>query len=266
MNKTIKAIRFINKNLKIRLIGTYVFPLLIVCLSFLNSCISHKNTILIREKQATAAFDSLTSISTVSTEYQLQPRDILSIQVSSFKPQITNFFNNERTGMFLVQENGYIYMPVLDSIRVGGLTLEQARKNLRDAIREFANDAYVSVNLLSFNITILGEVALPGVKNIPRDRITILEVVGLAGDVTEFGDRKKVKIIRKTNQGLKIALVDLTNENILTSEYFYVVPGDVVYVQPVKEKTLTFNIRQLSLVVGFAAIAGLVNILLTRVR
>lgn len=232
----------------------------------LTCCISHKNTILIREKQSTASFDSLTSVGTVSTDYQLQPRDILSIQVSSFKPQITSFFNNEKTGMFLVQENGYIYMPVLDSIKVGGLTLEQARKNLRDAIRAFANDAYVSVNLLSFNITILGEVAQPGVKNIPRDRITILEVVGLAGDVTEFGDRKKIKIIRKTTQGLKIALIDLTNENILTSEYFYLVPGDVVYVQPIKEKTLTFNIRQISLVVGFAAIAGLINILLSRVR
>lgn len=237
-----------------------------VFLAFLNSCISHKSTILIREKQATAAFDSLTTMNTVAPDYKLQPKDILSIQVSSFRPEITSFFNNDKTGLFTVQDNGFIYLPVLDSIEVGNLTLDQIRKNLRSALRVYATDAYVSVNMMSFNITVLGEVGTPGVKNIPRDRVTLMEVLGLAGGINEFGNRKKVKVLRKEGDGVKIVLIDITNENILLSKYYYMVPGDVVYVEPIRAKTLTFNIRQISLLLGFASVLFIINLFLSRIN
>ncbi|MBY0424218.1 MAG: polysaccharide export protein [Cytophagales bacterium] len=245
-----------------KLLSGFVFTLAILTI---NGCISHKNTILIREKQATAAFDSLTSMSTVAPDYKLQPKDILSIQVSSFRPEITSFFNSDKTGLFTVQDNGYIYIPLLDSIQVGNMTLDQVRKNLRLAIRFYASDAYVSVNMMSFNITVLGEVGTPGVKNIPRDRVTLMEVLGLAGGITDFGNRKKVKVLRKEGDGVNIVLIDITNENILLSKYYYMVPGDVVYVEPINAKTLTFNIRQVSLFLGFATLAYVINILLARI-
>ncbi len=232
------------------------FCLLFLGIIFLNSCISYKNTIFLRAKLPTPPVDSLAKYSVRAPDYLLKPKDILSINVSSFNPQITAFFNTNKeiSATYPVQDNGYIYFPILDSIKVADLTTDQVRKNLRSAIRVYASDAFVSVDLTSFYITVLGEVGAPGVKPILRDRVTLFEVLAMSGGVTDYGDRKKVRVVRKLDDGVKIAVIDVTNEDIILSPYYYLLPGDVIYVQPMREKTIVFNIRQISLVTAFATV------------
>lgn len=224
----------------------------------LFSCRSFKNTLWVRKPLSTSPVDSIKTISTIYTTYLIQTGDILSIEVSSFKPEVTNFFN-EKTNQYVVQDNGYIYMPFLDSIKVAGISMIQVRNILRDSIKTYAPDARIMVKLLSFKITLLGEVRNPGQRIVSvGDRLTIFDALGLAGDVTEFGNMKRIKIIRPTGKNLQISYIDITNESILTSKFYFIQPNDVVYVEPEKLKTLIFNVRNLSLFTGFISLAFLV--------
>lgn len=179
-------------------------------------------------------------------DLRIQKDDLLSITVSSKTPELATPFNlttpvsgsiSEQTG-YLVDSQGNVMFPILGKIYAQGFTLSELASNIEARIIEdgYFVDPTVNVKLLNFKISVLGEVKSPGLKKIESGRITILDAIGLAGDLTIYGVRDNVSLIRETNGQRVVATVDLTNDKLFSSEYYYLNPNDIIYVQPNKKQ------------------------------
>ena len=144
---------------------------------------------------------------------------------------------------YLVNYDGNIDFPVLGTIKVEGLTRTDLTSMLKERIKEYANDPIVNIRLANFTVTVLGEVARPGTFTIQDERITLLEALGLANDLTIFGKRKNVLLIREIDGKKKYAKIDLTSINTLNSPIYYLQQNDVIYVEQnrAKIRSSTYN-------------------------
>ena len=195
--------------------------------------------------------------------YRLQPGDVLSIRVQSVQPALNDLFSmttgqNIQSGdpgnLFVsgysVDEAGTIALPTVGRLKVAGLTVEETQLLVQKEVGRFMREANVVVKLTSFKLTILGEVRVPGRYFVYNAQATVLEALGLAGDLTEFGNRTNVKLIRPTPKGSEVVLLDLTDPNLLRSKYYYLLPNDALYVEPLKARTNRGNSNNLGLVFG----------------
>ena len=141
---------------------------------------------------------------------------------------------------YLVDNNGYINFPVVGKLKVAGLTKTECQDLILEKIRPFmaeSENPVVTVIMSSYSVSVLGEVNRPGSFQVGREKITILEALSQAGDLTIYGVRDKVKLIREDATGKKeIHTLDLTDANIVTSPYYYLQQNDIVYVEPNKVK------------------------------
>ena len=189
-------------------------------------------------------------------EYRIRPNDILYVKILTLDQDVMSLYNSismpggSRVGGsyqtfteeglyftgFSVSDSGYIDMPILDKIKVENLTVEEAR----DVIQKEANidiqEPDVLVKLANFKVTILGEVNRPGMIAYYNNQTTILEALGKAGDLTDYGNRNNILVIRPTETGSQTFRVDLTQKNLLASSAYYIKPNDVIYVEPMKAK------------------------------
>ncbi|ELR68500.1 Polysaccharide export outer membrane protein [Fulvivirga imtechensis AK7] len=198
--------------------------------------------------------------------YRIQPNDIISVKVkSASNTELSDIFNvspymgpvfiapgNLYLEGYSVNDEGQITLPVIGTVTVKGLTLEEVQQMIQGNAQQYLNNATVIVKLLSFKITVLGEVKNPGYHYVFNNQVTILEALGLAGDLTQFGNRKNIKLIRQHPEGNQVVLVDLTDPKILQSEYFYLMPNDVLYVEPLKATVKRTNLDLLSLLFSAA--------------
>ena len=199
-----------------------------------SSCLSRKNIDYFQNG------DGTTSIALPQTyEPIILPNDLLEIQVASINPEAAKFFNpsnipesgtNSRLNTYLVDSKGEIELPLIGSIKVAGMTTRQIKETLKTSLEKYLQSPTVKVNFESYKITILGEVKLPGLYQVRSEKINITEALGLAGDMTIFGDRKKVMIIREQDGKKEFIQADLTTRDIFATNYYYLHPGDVVYV------------------------------------
>jgi len=209
---------------------------LIVLSLLFSSCLS-------RKKYDYFQSDSLQGSEAIALSAVYEPKiesnDILSIQVASINPDATKFFNpsdnttgstDSRLTSYLVDMNGDIEMPLIGKIKVAGLTTREIRDTLRIKLEKYLESPTLKVNFESFKVTILGEVKAPGLYNVLNEKISITDALGLAGDLTIFGDRQKVMVIRERSGKKEFHYIDLTTRDIFKSEIFYLHPGDVVYV------------------------------------
>ncbi|MGI4734732.1 MAG: polysaccharide biosynthesis/export family protein [Janthinobacterium lividum] len=201
--------------------------------------------------------------------YKLQPGDVLSVRVQSVQPVLSEIFNvpgpqtitsGDPSTLYLtgyaIDENGNINLPTVGRVKVQGQTMDQAQLLLQQKVTSYVRDANVLVKLLSFKITVLGEVRQPGRYFIYNPQATILEALGMAGDLSEYGNRENVKLIRQTANGSEVVLVNLTDANLLKSPYYYLQPNDALYVEPLKARTSRGNFNNLAIV--FAGISAIV--------
>ena len=206
--------------------------------------------------------------------------DLLSIMVNSKDPELALPFNmplitykigSESSGQqrilgYLVDTNGDIDFPILGKLHVAGLS----RLELRDLIKEklisgdYIKDPVVTVQFLNYKVSVMGEVARPGSFTITGDRITLLEALSMAGDLTIYGRRDRVAVIREENGKRTILFHDLRSSDIFTSPCYYLQQNDIVYVEPNKAKAGQRDINQnnsvsvwLSAVSVLAAVASL---------
>jgi len=182
-------------------------------------------------------------------EPQIQLNDLLSIIVTSSNPEASALFNapNESSGItssaassantlvigYLVNQNGDILFPVLGQIHVLGLTKFQLSTLLTQKIidKKLLIDPIVTIRYLNFKVSVLGEVSRPGVYTTPTEKFSILEALSFAGDITIYGERNDVLLIREDDKGQKtVKHLDLTNQNILSSQYYYLKSNDVLIV------------------------------------
>lgn len=190
-----------------------------------------------------AKTDSLYPRVPLPDPYIIRPNDQLYISVVSDDPAKTDFLNMGSTvgigggyGMdlltYLVDENGNISYPQLGEVQVAGLTLLEIRDKLQKEVDKFVLNTSVVVKLANRTFTILGDVNGGGLVTMPKNQYTIFEALGAAGGVSDGGNRQKVKLIRETPEGTIIVNIDLTDDKLLSSEYYYILPNDVLYVEP----------------------------------
>ena len=212
----------------------------------------------------------------ITQDYDLKihPDDLLSIMVNSKDPELAQMFNlpmvsyqiaNSNTGYaggqnrvlgYLVDKEGYIDFPQLGVIRVQGMTRTELTKYIKNQLIEkgLMKDPIVTIQFLNFKVSVLGEVNLPGTFEITSDRITLLDALSLAGDLTVYGQRENVKVIREENGERVVASLDLRNKDLLSSPYYYLQQNDVVYVEPNKVKAGQREINQNRTIGTFASI------------
>lgn len=201
---------------------------------------------------------------------KIQPDDILAITVQTLDINAAAPFNGgiESTSLkaasrsaddsfkgYLVDRNGTIDFPVLGKIEVGGLTIEAAKEVLIKELQRYLKEPpIVNMRIDNFKITILGEVNRPSSYLIDGEKITILEAIGLGGDLTNYGDRADILIMREENNQRVFGSINLKDRNIFQSPFFYLKQNDFIYVKARKEKTATIT-GQANVIIPWVSLA-----------
>ena len=228
----------------------YLLPLF--CLT---SCVSHGELISFNQTDlpASSPEDIVNAMN-----IRIQPEDLLRITVHSLDPLSAAPFNIEQEGQnrqlgggnqgsqqlelftgYFVDQNGFIDFPVLGPIAVEGKTLEETKVMLVERLQRYLKDPVVNIRYLNFKVTVLGEVYAPGTLRLTNKRVTLLEALGMAGDLTVYAQRKNVLVIREMDGVRSYARLNLQSDEIFTSPYFYLQQNDVIYVEPLRARVAT---------------------------
>lgn len=183
--------------------------------------------------------------------------DLLAVEVSSLNPEASAYLNpytTQRTGQaynpnaplpatdgYAVATDSTISLPLAGKLTVAGLTNEQAAARIQQKLRQYLKEPTVSVRNLNFRITVLGEVMRPSLFTISNERITLPQALGLAGDLTIYGRRENVLVVREEGGRRTYTRLDLTKREVFQSPYYYLHPNDVVYVEPGKSRAASTN-------------------------
>ncbi|WP_028903118.1 MULTISPECIES: polysaccharide biosynthesis/export family protein [unclassified Prevotella] len=252
----------------------YLFVVLAVA-TIMSSCGSTKNVAYFKNS------DSIDfSQSRRLYDAKIMPKDQLTITVNTTDPEVSSAFNlimqnaytqgrNLNSGgggtvmPYLVDNEGYIKFPIIGALKVVGLTKRQCERMIEDKIRPYLSEnenPVVTVQMSSYSISVLGEVARPGTFMVSREEITILEALAQAGDLTIYGVRDKVKLIRKNADGKKeMHTLNLNDANIVNSPYYYLQQNDVVYVEPNKVKAQNSSVGSMT-TLWFSATSILISL------
>ena len=216
----------------------------------LAACAPHREMVYLQDK--TGVGDQ---VQVNPADYLIKPGDILHIRVMTLDKESRDLFNAEDTRMttggtgsnanfyiygYSVNPEGEVQIPIVGTVNLAGMTLEGARTAIQEKVNLYQVGATVNVKLVNFSVTVLGEVKSPGTYYVYDNKFTILDALGMAGDLTDYGNRK-VNLVRKSENGLDFHTVDITSRAMVSSEFYYLQPGDLVYVEPQKVKRLGFS-------------------------
>ncbi len=210
-------------------------------------------------------------------ESPIQPNDILSITISSLNAEASAAFNlqnnnisrsttvtgsNTESGGYLVNADGTVELPMLGAVKATGLTKNQLKDNITKLIisKKLLIDPIVDIRYLNYEVTVLGEVARPTVITVPSEKISMLKAIGLAGDLTIYGKRENVLLIREENGGKITRHIDLNSSDFFNSPYYYLQTNDVIYVEPNKNKAATSgrNPQLLPIIISALSVVAIV--------
>ena len=189
---------------------------------------------------------------------KIQTDDLLTIVVSAQDPEVAAPFNLTATmtpipsgqagqgqlqqQLYLVDNQGLIQFPILGEIKAGGLTKTEFTTLLKSKLKNLIKDPIVNIRIVNFKVTVQGEVIRPGSFTVPSERITLPEALSLAGDLTIFGKRENIIIIREENGKRTHNIIDITKADFINSPYYYLSQNDLIYVEPNKAKTNTSSL------------------------
>lgn len=223
-----------------------------ILLLLLSSCITNKKLTYLQSVSATT--EAITAAET--SDYKVQPYDNLYIRVVTPDPQWSQMFNTlpvttysvsvtEQSADLIsypVDGSGAITLPYVGQIMVAGMTLGEITTEVEQALlKGYIADPAVSVKLINNYISLLGEVQRPGRYPIYKERMNIFQALAMGGDLGDFSNRQVIQVIRQTNGGNVIKEFSLTDRDIMSSEFFYVMPNDVIYAKPIKGKFFRMN-------------------------
>lgn len=247
----------------------HIYTLLVVLVTFV-SCTSPSKMVYLNNS---GSLDS-----SLKFETTLQPDDQLLIIVSSENPEAASPYNlktysyngsaenamaQERNQAYVVDKDGNIEFPMLGTIKVGGLTRIETTNKIKNLLKNgHISDPIVNLRLLNFKVSVLGEVVKPGMFSISGERVTLMEALALAGDLTIYGKRNNILLIREKNGTKTYEKIDITKTDFINSSNYYLSQNDVIYVEPNKTRVnssvvgpnLTIGISALSLVVTILAL------------
>ncbi|HEY8397248.1 MAG TPA: polysaccharide biosynthesis/export family protein [Flavihumibacter sp.] len=222
----------------------------------------------------------------VFPEFQIKKGDLLSILVYSDNKEATEIYNQPQTGGnpavganmgsaaltltgrgYQVDNNGEIYFHSLGQVQVAGLTKNQLADLLKERLRPYLQNPYVVVRFANSRITVMGEVLKPGVIEVPDQKISILDAIGLSGDLTNFARRDNVLVVREVDGKRTAARLDLRSADIYSSPYFYLQQNDLVYIEPNRKKP-TGNeqvlMRNITIASSLVSVVALIVTLIAR--
>lgn len=222
----------------------------ILALIMLASCVPQKKIRYFQDK-SDADTTRQSFVNDKGEEYRVAPGDNLYIRIMSIDDRAysfeeargaTNYY--QESGIYLnsygVDKDGYIEFPLIGKIYVTDLTTKDVKDSLQARVDEYVKNTTVIVKLANFRISMLGEFNHPGKYLVYQDRINIFEAVAMAGDMTDFAKRNRTLLVRQTDDGYQTVRLDLTDQTIVESEFFYLKPNDMVYVEPIRGKQFTF--------------------------
>ena len=235
-----------------------------LCLYLLCACSTPKNITYFQDS------DSVENELALKKGIKYQPRicggDLLTITVSAVDPSAVAPFNlpavsyakqtqqefngthditaSQALQSYTVDSEGYINFPVLGKIKLGGLAKQEASELLKERIASFVSDPIVNIQIVNFKITVLGEVTKPGTYPVNSDRVSLLDAIGLANDLTIYGNRKNVLLVRDSDGKKEMIRFDLTKSDMFDSPYFYLQQNDVVYVEANNARKKNANYSQ----------------------
>ncbi|MCX2574292.1 polysaccharide biosynthesis/export family protein [Pedobacter sandarakinus] len=207
-------------------------------------------------------------------EVKIQQNDLLSISVNSLNPESNVLFavNNRMPGAdsqmkvdgYKVNKEGFVVLPVIGPMRLQGLTIEQAQMSISQELDKYVKKPVVDIKLVNFKVTVIGEVNRPSSFTVPGDNINLLEALGMAGDMTVYGKRENVLVIREQNGQRQMKRLNLNNQEVLSSPFFYLKQNDIVYVEPDKSKAIEYSSSTRAMPLVIASISA-VAVLITAV-
>ncbi|UAB84818.1 polysaccharide biosynthesis/export family protein [Zunongwangia sp. SCSIO 43204] len=250
-----------------------------VCFALLTSCVSREDIVYFNNAESLDIASNKVSYDAL----KIKPNDQLNITVSADEVEAAMPFNLPFVGKslggadsglnvtnalqsYLVNSDGEIQFPVIGTIEVAGLNRKELSIFLEKKISEFIKNPIVNVRISNFQITVLGEVARPGTFSVSDEYLSLPKALGLAGDLTIYGKRKNVLIIRELENGDKQhAYLDLTDSNFINSPYYYLQQNDVVYVEPnaPQIQSSSYN-RNASVYISIASVLVSLAVLITR--
>ena len=228
----------------------FILKILIFVMLF-SSCIQQKRLRYLQDKDSDTVLNGLTK--TKKTAHKIKPYDELYIKVLTFNEKMSNFFNSSQSGngqsmqseasmsliSYAVDEQGNIVLPILGEIYVENLSLKETKAKIQKKLDEYLDKSELIVKLINNKITILGEVKRPGQFVIYKDQINLFEALGMAGDMTPYGNRKRVTLIREIDNVTNFRYLNISDKKIIESKYFLLQPNDIIYIEPLNAKSWT---------------------------
>jgi polysaccharide biosynthesis/export protein len=205
----------------------------------LTSCISKKSIVYL---------NGISESMPTSNNYTplIQKDDILYIKVTSAEPKAVEPYNLDTSNSgpvttqdkytYLVDSSGAINFASIGLVNVANKTVNDVKNIIQNRLKDYVSDAVVNIRIMNFKVSVLGEVNKPGIVNVPGQRITLLEALASSGDLTLFGRRDNILIMRESKGVKTTAYIDITKPDFINSEYYYLDQNDVVYVEPNKKK------------------------------
>ncbi len=200
-----------------------------------------------------------------SGPYKIEPNDVLSISLNSSNPAMNQFFNRQ-TGQamgasqlnnaaiyftgYMVNDSGYVEIPKLGRVLAKGKTVNEIENLIGQEMAKHVVEYSVSVKLANFRVTVLGEVARPGVYYFYEDNVNILQAIAMGGEFSSYANRKKVRLVREYSDKTVAQVVDLSSADVLASDAYKLRSKDVIYVEPLGSKTFMENTRTISVVLS----------------
>jgi len=225
------------------------FGLLLV---LITSCVQNKQLVYLQDEEElnkTYLNDSVVrKFDLPQFEYKIQPEDILSIRFNSLTEEEFDVFSKQQDNTvqgnqinsalngYLVDEEGNIELPIVGEIHVSGYTLDEIESKLVNVIKDYVSNPSIRVRLLNYRVTVLGEVSKEGVVDLTNNRATIMEVIGRAGGLSDLANREQVKLIRQLDGEYHVIYLNLLDESLVASSYFYAHNNDIIIVEPLKQR------------------------------
>jgi polysaccharide export outer membrane protein len=226
------------------------FSYFLLLVFLFSSCVPQKKIKYLQRKQAsdTVVWQSAKN----EKNYLIQTRDNLYIRVYSLDPNASMYFNKQAASggsyndyandasiylnSYAVDDDGNIEFPIIGKVQVKGKTVKEVNEAIQRLVSEYMKEVAVVVKLVNFKVTILGEVGRPGEFTFYQNQVNIFEALSMAGDMTEFANRAEVALVRKTKTGSEVHYLNLNEQEILTSPYYYLQPNDIIYISPLGYK------------------------------
>lgn len=256
-----------------------------LALATLSSCVSHQELMNFNAENFPG---NQTEEILNAMELKIQPEDLLRITVHSSDPKAAQPYNlqiaqqgnnmqafQQQMGQgnqlelflgYFVDQQGFIDFPGLGRIQVGGLTLDAAKFKIYELLTPYLQDAVVNIRFLNFKVTVSGEVNLPGIIRLTNKRVTLLEAIGQAGDLTPYANRTNILIIREQDGQRKYARVDLQAPDIFASPYFYLQQNDFIYIEPLRIRVATVADPAQRIISYSTAALSLISIIIALTR